>query len=115
MLGKEGLYSNWCSHCQLNCNEWAVGCEFTVVESTLESIRLLAAESTNAKGVDRKGVREDPYFNTIPVANYIWPILHIKLGHGNAIVKFLLDYADKEGTAGTARADTLAGAGNGTQ
>ena len=94
MLGKEGFNSNWGSHCQLNRNEWAVGCEFTIVESTLESIRLLAAESTDATGVDRKGVREDPYFN-IPVANYIWPILHIKLGHGNAIVKFLLDYADK--------------------
>ena len=94
MLGKEGFDSNWCSHCQLNRNEWEVGCEFTIVESTLESIRLLAAESTDATGVDRKGVREDPYFN-ISVANYIWPILHIKLGHGNAIVKFLLDYADK--------------------
>jgi hypothetical protein len=48
MLGKEGFDSNWCSHCQLNRNEWAVGCEFTIVESTLESIRLLAAESTDA-------------------------------------------------------------------
>ena len=55
----------------------------------------IGTQSAKAIGVERKGDREDPYFN-IPVANYIWPILHIKLGHGNAIVEFLLDYADKE-------------------
>ena len=42
-----------------------------------------------------KGVREEPYFD-IPVANFIWPLLHTLIGIGNNILTYLINYADNE-------------------
>jgi len=41
------------------------------------------------------GVREEPYFD-IPVARYIWPILHTLSGVGNGILDYLIDMIESE-------------------
>ena len=62
--------------------QWQNDVECPIVpEWTLESIKEQHAVNiaNQAKGAERKGVREDPYFN-IPVIDILPPVLHIKLG-----------------------------------
>ena len=97
MLGKEGYDSHWCPHCKLYRTEWQKGCVYTIDEWELTSIKAQHQSNlaTKAKGVDKRGVCEEPYFD-IPVSNFIPPVLHIKLGEVNKIVAYLNDFADTE-------------------
>jgi hypothetical protein len=73
MLGKEGYDSHWCPHCKLYRTEWQKGCVYTIDKWVLTSIKAQHQSNlaTQAKGVDKRGVCEDPYFD-IPVSNFLY-------------------------------------------
>lgn len=53
--------------------------------------------SSDTKGVARKGVKENPFYDaTIEVKDYITPILHLQIGLGNDIFCHLLDWIDRD-------------------
>jgi hypothetical protein len=42
----------------------------------------------------RKGITEDPLFDSVELTNYILSLLHIEIGGGNQLLKMLLDWID---------------------
>jgi hypothetical protein len=97
ILGKENFDGVWCYICQLYKTEWQNANHIQGDKWTIE--RLKAQAQTNRiqdlKGTDRRGVREDPYFN-IPVENVVWPLLHALIGIGNNLLTSLLDFGENE-------------------
>jgi hypothetical protein len=42
--------------------------------------------------VNIKGCTETPLFNSVPVQNYIVPVLHLLIGVGNNLLESLLEW-----------------------
>ena len=97
MLGKENFEGLWCFLCQLYHDDWKEHGHAAGNFWDLDELRRQAekVKTEVLDGKDRKGVREDPYFD-IPVDHYIWPVLHILIGIGNAILAYLVDIVENE-------------------
>ena len=96
MLGKVDFDSYWCYLCMLSHPDWQQKGYASDGELwTLDKLKKQAEIAKTKDGKERKGVREDPYFD-IPVERFIWPILHTLIGIGNNILKYLVDIVENE-------------------
>ena len=96
MLGKENFEGYWCILCKMCHPEWQQGgYDVSTLLWDIEQLKAQAENSNTASGTDRKGVREEPYFD-IPVERYIWPVLHTLIGVGNGILNHLVDIVESE-------------------
>ena len=95
MLGKEDFDSYWCYLCMLSHPDWQQKGYASGELWTLDKLKKQAEIAKTKDGKERKGVREDPYFD-IPVERFIWPILHTLIGIGNNILKYLVDIVENE-------------------
>lgn len=95
MLGKENFDTGHCFQCQLYIDQWQHKIHNRGECWTINKINEQARMSDKLTGIARKGVREEAYFD-VPVERYIWPILHILIGVGNAILDYLIDVIENE-------------------
>ena len=97
MLGKENFDSIWCILCQLRNVDWQKKGHKLGELWTLKTLIQQAKDvlEKGLEGIERKGVREQPYFK-VPVERYVWPLLHMLIGIGNAILEFFMNVVDND-------------------
>ena len=96
MLGKENMSSVWCTWCKLSKTEWArtghnLGECWTIdgIHEVRENVRL--GSLTNVPE-NIKGCTKIPLFDSVPVKNYIVPVLHLHIGVGNNLLDSLIEW-----------------------
>ena len=97
-LGRQNMASVWCMYCQLSRAEWESEDHGKRDEWTLESMRK-RLEELNSKlikdtSTNRRGVVDEPLFESVRVDQYIIPILHTEIGLGNSMLKSFFDWID---------------------
>ena len=94
---RQGLMREMFNYCEEHLHpEWQQGgYDVSTLLWDIEQLKAQAEKSNTASGMDRKGVREEPYFD-IPVERYIWPVLHTLIGVGNGILNHLVDIVESE-------------------
>ena len=87
-LGKLGSAANWCPFCKQSPSEWSKPMDERVCGEcwTIDKLNKMAA--ITLKGPKKLGVKKRPFFQWIPVENYIPPILHLKIGLLNDVVDY---------------------------
>ena len=95
MLGKENFGNGHCFQYQLCIDDWQKLGHIKGQCWTTETIKQQVILFPSQTGWARMGIREAPYFE-IPVRRYIWPVLHILIGVGNAILDYLIDFIENE-------------------
>ena len=92
IIGKENFDSFWCCFCDLMKDAWQNSDDCVGIDWTLERIaeQLELNETQQNKGVDQRGVREEPFFN-IDVDHIIFPVLHALIGIGNKVMSYFID------------------------
>jgi hypothetical protein len=93
-LGKEGSAGWWCTYCKLFKPNWQSANHELGELWTIESLRKHSEDITSGEvdvkiPQDVKGVKTSPVFSSIPLKNYMIPILHITIGKGNDILNHL--------------------------
>ena len=94
ILGKENSSPHWCFECDLASCDWKVCGHAPGTKWTLERIKEMAADE-NKTGAEKKGVKENPYFD-IAVWYYCIPHLHLQIGLGNDATNHFLDWINRE-------------------
>ena len=92
ILGREGMSGHWCHICMALKKDWAKEGHSTGEKWTIQKmIDMLGKGNT---GTDRKGMKARPYWDFIPIENYIIPLLHVMIGVGNDILEHFMDQYD---------------------
>ncbi len=99
LLGKENMSTAWCPWCMLSKTQWSVKDHDRGELWTLDKIAAIREQ------VDRNEIPEEPQhirgctqlplFDSVPIQNYIVPVLHILIGVGNALVNTLYEFVDE--------------------
>ena len=99
LLGKENMSTAWCPWCMLSKTQWSVKDHDRGELWTLDKIAAIREQ------VDRNEIPEEPQhirgctqlplFDSVPIQNYIVPVLHILIGVGNAFVNVLYEFVDE--------------------
>jgi hypothetical protein len=87
ILGMEDMSPHWCVHCKLQPKDWKVHGHQLGEPRTIQ-FNCDMAKSNVREGPLRKGVKTTPYWDFIPISNYVVPILHNMIGIGNDILKY---------------------------
>jgi len=96
LLGKENMSSVWCTWCKLSKVEWAqtghpLG-ECWTINDLLDLRQNVACGNLASVTENLKGCMEEPLFDSVPVDNYIIPVLHLLIGIGNNLLNSLLEW-----------------------
>jgi hypothetical protein len=96
ILGKENMSSVWCTWCKLSKTDWTrtghnLGECWTIdgIHEVRENVRL--GSLTNVPE-NIKGCTKIPLFDSVPVKNYIVPVLHLHIGVGNNLLDSLIEW-----------------------
>jgi hypothetical protein len=83
-LGREGISPHHCPHCKMGRSEFknidAIGLPWTMKEYT--KVGWQSRESGNSQ----LGVKKEPWWQFIPLENYVVPLLHMLIGIGNQML-----------------------------
>ena len=89
MLGKEDMSSHWCHICKLAKEVWAEEGHSKEEPWTIQ--RIIDMANQNKKGKDRIGVKIEPFWDFIPIKNYIISMLHVMIGVGDDILTYFTE------------------------
>jgi hypothetical protein len=83
----------------LSKQEWSADPHDLGEEWTLEKL-LAIRQKVDAKELEEipcniKGCTEKPLFDTVPISNYVIPVLHIIIGIGNALVGSIFEWVEQ--------------------
>lgn len=83
-MGRESMAGYWCLQCRAN---WP---QFLEDQAPWTMVDLCDhAEEAKRKKKPQMGVKQTPWFEFIPVANHVVPLLHCEIGVGNDLLKML--------------------------
>jgi hypothetical protein len=83
----------------LSKHEWSADPHDLGEEWTLEKL-LAIRQKVDAKELEEipcniKGCMEKPLFDTVPISNYVIPVLHVIIGIGNALVGSIFEWVEQ--------------------
>jgi hypothetical protein len=99
ILGKENMSSVWCTWCKLSKSAWALPDhnlgELWTIGDLCHVRDNVAAGNISNDPENIKGCTELPLFDSVPVENYIVPVLHLLIGIGNNLLESLLEWVSE--------------------
>ena len=92
-LGKESMSGHWCMHCtmQMQCTLMEVELSAVKMWTMTEYCRLGDKAERRGKGETKLGVKQKPWWDSIPITHYMVPLLHCIIGVGNQLLDMLQD------------------------
>jgi hypothetical protein len=84
-LGKESMVGHWCMQCKATRLKFTDDCELW----TMEDLMRCGKNAEKNKGNPVLGVKKKPWWPFIPLAHYMVPLLHCKIGVGNQLLDWL--------------------------
>jgi hypothetical protein len=97
-LGKVNSSASWCIWCDLPRKLWEEGNHASGSMWTIQRLKNVLAGLLDGTVEDaptfRRGITQDPLFDSVDLTNYILSLLHIKIGVGNQLLKMLLNWID---------------------
>jgi len=94
LVGMEDMAMHWCVHCLLSKEEWAKEGHEKGEARTIKNIKQMAADKSKS-GAGRRGVKNYPYWDFIPIKRYGLPLLHIWMGIFNNIDDYFMDFVEE--------------------
>ena len=95
LLGMEGMSPHWCIHCLLQKQQWSAQGHERGQERTLEWMASMVADKSK-KGTAILGQKGMPYWDFIPIKNYVVSLLHCMIGIFNDIDDAFMKIIDEK-------------------
>jgi hypothetical protein len=92
MVGKEDMDKARCHWCKLPSSQWQTPGHAPGTKWTLQELKRVADSLDFGK--TENGVKSYPLLDCIELERYIFPVLHVRLGLANRLLKHTVDYAD---------------------
>lgn len=101
VLGRESMSGHHCYLCKLSAKEYADQFCERGVAWTYDEMKRLAKDledrrNNNDKAEVVNGIKEEPWWDFIPLENFIVPLLHCLIGVGNDILSHLREWISEE-------------------
>jgi len=94
LLGMADMSNEWCIFCMMRKLQWNERGHNKGELRIIQKILDIAADSTLKQAADRHRVKAKPYWDFIPVANFITLLLHILIGVFNDVDVCFMDIVD---------------------
>lgn len=101
ILGKEGMSGKWCHLCKLSAAEmadlmkdgksWAYDEMKKLAEKYKKKLEEKKKHPTKTMLKPTKGMKDQPWFDFIPLDHFVVPLLHCLIGIGNDLFKRFRD------------------------
>jgi len=98
-LGKENMSGHWCPWCMLSPTDWSLenhqpGEKWTINKMIMLREQLEEAERNNSSSSPGtvKGCTDTPLFDSVPLDDYVVPVLHILIGVGNRLLNSVFEW-----------------------
>jgi hypothetical protein len=99
VLGKENMSTAWCPWCILSKSQWSASGhqpgELWTIDKIIDVRGKIDSGELKEEPEHQRGCTKLPLFDSIPIANFIVPVLHILIGVGNALVNCLYEFVDE--------------------
>jgi hypothetical protein len=99
ILGKENMSGSWCTRCMLSKAQWNDSAhlpgELWTVDKIYEIHENVAENGMPEIPENIKGCKDKPLFNSVPICNFVIPILHIIIRIGNALVDCIFELIEE--------------------
>ena len=98
IVGKVNMSGCWCHWCNLSAKEWS---DKSHIKGMLWTIDLLKKSfndkenNVNKTRYEKKGSVKKLLFDSVPIENYIFSLLHAEIGVGNKIVYTYFDWINE--------------------
>ncbi len=99
VLGNENMSGHWCIWCQLSPTEWSIeghqqGECWTMdkILSLREKIKDLEQRGKKPEPAVIRGFTEEPLLDSVPVEDFIVPVLHTGIGIGNRLFSGIFEF-----------------------
>jgi hypothetical protein len=99
LLGKEIMSTAWCPWCVLSKVQWSVANhqpgELWTIDKIIEVREKMDRKELPEDPEHLRGCTKMPLFDSVPIKNYIVPVLHILIGARNSLVNALFEFMDE--------------------
>jgi hypothetical protein len=99
LLGKENMSTAWCPWCMLSKVQWSLKNhdkgELWTIDKIIQLREKVDLKELSEEPEYLRGCTKVPLFDSVPIENYIVPVLHILIGVGNSLVNAVFEFVDE--------------------